>query len=70
MNMPTKRKKKKEPRRITIKEAIEFKHKGAESYHQYVDLNTYMPKSKKKKDPSGIKGFDFIQENKRGYLNG
>ena len=21
-------------------------------------------------DPSGIKAFDFIQENKRGYLNG
>ena len=66
MNMPTKRKKKKEPRRITIKEAIEFKHKGAESYHQYVDLNPYIPKSKKKKDPSGIKGFDFISENARG----
>ena len=66
MNMPTKRKKKKEPRRITIKEAIEFKHKGAESYHQYVDLNPYIPKSKKKKDPSGIKGFDFNMESARG----
>ena len=26
-------------------------------------------KRKKRKDPSGIKAFDFIQENKRGYLN-
>ena len=25
---------------------------------------------KKCGDPSGIKAFDFIQENKRGYLNG
>ena len=41
MNMATKRKKRNEPRRITLKEAIEFKHKQAESYHQYVDLNPY-----------------------------
>ena len=26
-------------------------------------------KRKKRKDPSGITDFDFIEENKRGYLN-
>ena len=41
--------KKRKPRRITLKEAIEGKAEYAELAHQYFDLNPYIPKSKKKK---------------------
>ena len=37
------------PRRITLKEAIEFKQKGFETAHQYNVLNPYIPKRKKKR---------------------
>ena len=32
--------------KVTLKEAIEYKHKQAELHHQYVDLNPYIPKRK------------------------
>ena len=36
-------------KKLTLKEAIEFKQKGFETAHQYNVLNPYIPKRKKKR---------------------
>ena len=46
------------PKKLTLKEAIEFKQKGFEKHHQIHDLNPYIPKRKTTK-PKAVDPKDY-----------